>query len=194
MGAGLGGVALRRGIGSKIERPLTARQLRQLVTDLKACLSALPQRQAKLLTLLSGVGLRRGFTRTEAARILRVSRAREGQIERSAVDGLRWAASHDGCASALSAKDSLAQGLELFTGPTAGGLFAGFTSGAALGELGQRARHSVSSANAGPRSPVINAGRHGGGNGILLVVVAGLFVLGAWLVLSDLHSRRSPAH
>lgn len=56
-------------------------------------------RQRQLLALLTGYALRRSYDRSQVARILGVSRQREGQIEQAAVAALQRASQHSNCAS-----------------------------------------------------------------------------------------------
>jgi hypothetical protein len=57
----------------------------------RGCLSSLAPRQTQVLVLRTGFGLRRAYTRLQAARILHVSLPQEGNLEREAVAGLNSA-------------------------------------------------------------------------------------------------------
>jgi hypothetical protein len=87
---------------------LSQRALVQLVSRLRGCLSTLTSREKETLILRSGLGLRRFYTASQVARILRVSPQREGQIERAAVARLQNAAAHTGCATSAEAASVLA--------------------------------------------------------------------------------------
>jgi hypothetical protein len=102
-----------RGSASRRNRarrePFTERYLIRIVSRFRTCLTAIATREARALTLRTGIGARRSYSRRDVARILGVSLGREGQIERQAVGALQTAAGDGFCAGATRAGVLLAE-------------------------------------------------------------------------------------
>ncbi len=84
------------------------------------CLAAIAPRQARALSLRTGIGVRRKYSLAETARALRVSIRRELQIERSAVAALTRADRHEHCAGGAHATAAAPAGVLLAGAPAFG--------------------------------------------------------------------------
>ena len=74
-----------------------------MILRYRGCLAAIAPRQARALSLRTGIGLRRKYSAAETARALGVSIRREHQIERAAVAALARADRHEQCAGGAHA-------------------------------------------------------------------------------------------
>jgi len=86
--------------GSDHRGGFTKRYLHRLVTHHRGCLSVISGRYATLITLRTGWGIRRSFSRSAVARMLHISLGREGQLEHQAVTAIGTAESRGSCARA----------------------------------------------------------------------------------------------
>ncbi len=130
----------------------STKYLRELVTQLSRCLSALAPQAQRVLVLRAGIGIAHSYTRNQVASMLHVSMAYEGRVQRAAVTALQTAAQHGTCGAApgsipVSALPLAQDELVTIVGPQPGA--AKFLSAAKI----FAASHSNLSARREARSP-----------------------------------------
>lgn len=181
------------------QRPYSQQYLNRVLNGRAGCLETLSGQQEAVLVLRTGITGGRSFTATETARILKITRARETQLEHQGIAGITSAAKR-GCPAlgpaALSGLNAAAGIASQFEGIVPSALGAPATASASSGQGeaaksgGQTSTRSSVSGTSTHVQGAVAAPPHSGSS-TLLWILLGAGVIAASAVGTPLARRRA---